>query len=152
MESDTGKDLGREEQYCGITLSPSGADYRSGPQKDCGDGEMGCGVEIRGFIIFPPPRWMCTCRYRRVLCYPRDLGADNKPISSAFATIGLIVMTASSRRIISVFDYAESPRQRRRRSVCLRKMRHVQVGADRGEQGLSLGPDTRARKKSVSAK
>ena len=56
MESDTGKDLGREEQYCGITLSPSWADYRSGAQKDCGDGEMGCGVEIRGFIIFPPPR------------------------------------------------------------------------------------------------
>lgn len=51
-----------------------------------------------------------------------------------------------------VFDYAESPRQRRRRSVCLRKMRHVQVGADRGEQGLSLGPDNRGRKKSVSAK
>ena len=94
---------------------------------------------------------MCTCRNRRVLCYPRDLGADNKPISSAFATIGLIVMTsASSRRIISVFDYAESPRQRRRRSVCLRKMRHVQVVGDRADS--SLAPDSRARKKSVSAK
>ena len=56
-------------------------------------------------------------------------------------------MTTSSGVMISVFDYAESPRQRRRRSVCLRKMRHVQlVGAD-------TAPDSRAsRKKSVSAK
>ena len=51
---------------------------------------------------------------------------------------------------ISVFDYAESPRQRRRRSVCLRKMRHVQVVGDRPDS--SLAPDSRARKKSVSAK
>ena len=60
-----------------------------------------------------------------------------------------MVMTTCSRVIISVFDYAESPRQRRRRSVCLRKMRRVQlVGAD-----TDLAPDSRAsRKKSVSAK
>ena len=61
MESDTGKDLGREEQYCGITLSPSGADYRGAEHRKtaAGMGRWDAGSRS-GDLLFSRRRGECA--------------------------------------------------------------------------------------------
>merc|ERR1719150_504907 len=67
---------------------------------------------------------------------PRDLsslgpecaaGGQESGVAMVVAVEGAAAVTRPVHRHYIVFDYAESPRQRRRRSVCLRKMRSCQV-------------------------